>query len=83
MTIELQAGQFGAVDPYAETVRVRILPEMLPETDLQPPAGSEAPAQGLDPYNSDIGATDRRPRKTLDDMRRLSEAIKRNRSGSK
>jgi len=52
---------------------------------LQQHAGSEPPVRSFDPYNTDIGAltVDRGPRKTLDDMRRLSEAIMRNRRRSK
>ena len=81
MTTELQAGESGAVDSCAETVRVRVLPEAV----LQQHASGQAPQRSFDPYNTDIGAlaVGQRPRKTLDDMRRLSEAIMRNRRGSK
>ena len=83
MTTELDAGESGATDACAETVRVRVLPE----SALQQLGGSEAglsgvlPPGGFDPYCSDLGATATgpTPRRTLDDMRRLSEAIVRNR----
>jgi hypothetical protein len=54
-------------------------------TGLQQPARSEAPVRSFDPYSTDIGALTARPRprRTLDDMRRLSEAILRNRHCSK
>jgi hypothetical protein len=81
MTNQFQTGEPGAGDSYAETVRIRVLPE----SALQQDAGSEPTVRSFDPYNTDIGAVtvDRRPRKTLDDMRRLSEAIVRNRRYSK
>ena len=81
MTNQFQTGESGAVDATAETVRIRVLPE----SALQERACSEPPVRGFDPYNTDIGAitVDRKPRKTLDDMRRLSEAIVRNRRYSK
>jgi hypothetical protein len=66
------------VDSYADTVRIRILPESM----LQEEAPiSETPARSFDPYSTDLGAltTRPKPRRTLDDMRRLSEAIVRNR----
>ena len=71
----------GTVEVWIETVRVRVLSE----ADLQERAGSEAPDEapvpGFDPYNTDITASQvgPRPRRNLDDMRRLSEAIVRNR----
>jgi hypothetical protein len=76
MATELQAGDPGVVDSYADTVRIRVLPE----SALQR-ASSEAPERAFDPYSSDIGALKVRPkpRRTLDDMRRLSAAIVRNR----
>jgi hypothetical protein len=70
----------GTVEVWVETVRVRVLSE----ADLQERA-SEAPdearAPSFDPYNTDIAALEigPRPRRNLDDMRRLSEAIVRNR----
>jgi hypothetical protein len=81
MTTELQAGESGTVDSCVETVRVRVLPESI----LHERAGGQAPQRSFDPYNTDVRApgVDRRPRKTLDDMRRLSEAIIRNRLCSK
>jgi hypothetical protein len=68
------AGEAGTVDPYCDTVRIRVLPESM----LQEGANSSAPAPSFDPYSTDIAAQVReRPRRTLDDMRRLSEQIKR------
>jgi hypothetical protein len=77
----LQAEEPGLVDSYADTVRIRVLPESL----LQQPPGSEPAARSFDPYSTDLGAqtTRPKPRRTLDDMRRLSEAIVRNRRASK
>jgi hypothetical protein len=59
------------------TVRVRVLPESL----LLARPGSELPARSFDPYRTDNGALTAppQPRRTLDDMRRLSETIVRNR----
>ncbi|HEX8782655.1 MAG TPA: hypothetical protein VF764_04740 [Steroidobacteraceae bacterium] len=81
MTTEFQAEGLGMADPSADTVRIRVLPESL----LQARPGSEPPARSFDPYSTDNGALTARakPRRTLDDMRRLSEAIVRNRRGSK
>jgi len=66
-------------DACADTVRIRVLPD----SESQQRAASDAP--GFDPYCTDIGALTARPkpRRTLDDMRRLSEAIVRNRLRSK
>ena len=77
MTTEFQAEGLGMADPYADTVRIRILPESL----LQARPGSERPARSFDPYSTDNDAptAPAKPRRTLDDMRRLSEAIVRNR----
>jgi hypothetical protein len=68
----------GSVDPYADTVRIRVLPQSM----LQGGATSAVPAPGFDPYSTDIGAqaVHETLRRTLDDMRRLSEAIKRTRT---
>jgi hypothetical protein len=68
-------------DPAAETVRIRVLPESL----LEARPGSELPARSFDPYSTDHGALTAppKPRRTLDDMRQLSEAIVRNRRRSK
>jgi hypothetical protein len=73
MTTALQTDEPDVVDSCAETVRVRVLPE----TAFPQCACSEAPAPGFDPYSSEIGALTARPRhrRTLDDMRRLSEEI--------
>jgi hypothetical protein len=68
------AGDADTVDPYCDTVRIRVLPESM----LQEGAQSSAPSPSFDPYSTDIAAQVReRPRRTLDDMRRLSEQIKR------
>ncbi len=77
MTNELQAEEPGTMDSCAETVRIRVLPE----SALQQRGSSAAPLRSFDPYSSDTGALPARPRprRTLDDMRRLSEAIMRNR----
>jgi hypothetical protein len=75
----------GTVEVWIETVRVRVLSE----ADLQERASSEAPDEApipsFDPYNTDINALQvgPRPRRNLDDMRRLSEAIVRNRINPK
>ena len=81
MTTGLQAEEPGIVDAYTDTVRILILPEAV----LEPRSSGEAPARGFDPYCTDIGALNAppRPRRTLDDMRRLSEAIVRNRRAAK
>ena len=73
MTSEFRVEELGMVDPWADTVRARVLPESL----LQPRPGIEPPVPGFDPYSTDSGALTARPkpRRTLDDMRRLSEAI--------
>ena len=78
MMTGLDAEEPGMVDSYADTVRIRILPESLLQ---EPPCSSETPARSFDPYSTDLGALTARtkPRRTLDDMRRLSEAIVRNR----
>ena len=77
MRTGLQAEELGMVDPFADTVRVRVLPESL----LPQSPSSEPLARGFDPYSTDLGAQAARPkpRRNLDDMRRLSEAIVRNR----
>lgn len=73
--------EFGTVDSYTDTVRIRILPEACE----QPSACIDSPQRGFDPYSTDVGALSdcERPRRTLDDMRRLSEAIVRNRLRAK
>jgi hypothetical protein len=77
MTTGLLSEEPGVVDPCADTVRIRVLPE----SALQEPTCSEVPERSFDPYSTDTGALTARPqpRRTLDDMRRLSEAIVRNR----
>jgi hypothetical protein len=81
MTTEFQSGESALVDPYAETVRIRVLPE----SALQEPARDEAPEVGFDPYSTGLEAQRAAPkrRRTLDDMRRLSEAIVRTRVSAK
>ena len=73
--------ELGMVDAYADTVRIRVLPE---SASQQPPQGEES-GRSFDPYSTDVRAPSERvkPRRTLDDMRRLSEAIVRNRLRSK
>ena len=81
MTTGLPVEEPGMADSYADTVRVRVLPE----SALQHDVPSETPTPSFDPYSSETGALTVRPqlRRTLDDMRRLSEAILRNRLGAK
>jgi hypothetical protein len=81
MTTGVQAEEAGIVDAYTDTVRILILPESV----VEPRTHSEAPARSFDPYSTDIGALKARPkaRRTLDDMRRLSETIVRNRCRTK
>lgn len=74
----------GTVEVWVETVRVRVLSEAdLQERASEAPdaAPDEARVPSFDPYNTDIAALEigPRPRRNLDDMRRLSEAIVRNR----
>jgi hypothetical protein len=80
MTTELEGGESVVTDSCAETVRVRILPESAVQ-QLSAEPSEESPVLGFDPYSSDLGArgVSSGPRRTLDDMRRLSEAIGRNR----
>ena len=81
MTTGWQAEEPEMLDACADTVRVRVLPE----SDSNECADGEAPVPGFDPYSSGIPAPSARPkpRRTLDDMRRLSEAIVRSRPGPK
>jgi hypothetical protein len=81
MTSDFQAGESGTVETYVETVRIRILPD----SAVEPRATSEVPGCSFDPYNTNVGALAAapRPRRSLDDMRRLSEAIDRNRLRAK
>ncbi|HVN45687.1 MAG TPA: hypothetical protein VMT66_10685 [Steroidobacteraceae bacterium] len=75
---EFEAEEPVVADAYADTVRIRVLPE-----SAVPPGANSVPAPSFDPYSTDLrAATPRRPRRTLDDMRRLSEAIVRNRRQS-
>jgi hypothetical protein len=69
--------ELGTVDSHADTVRIRILPEACEQQS----ACIDSPQRGFDPYSTDVGALSERarPRRTLDDMRRLSEAIVRDR----
>ena len=68
-------------ESYDDTVRIRVLPTSAVQQDV----GAEAPERGFDPYSNDVGAVSAHPsrRRTLDDMRRLSEAILRNRRAAK
>ncbi|HUN25260.1 MAG TPA: hypothetical protein VMU67_03060 [Steroidobacteraceae bacterium] len=65
-------------DSLHDTVRIPLLAE------LQQKFLNETAADiGVDPYQSDgphCGIRERTPRRTLDDMRRLSESIKRARA---
>jgi hypothetical protein len=81
MTTELQPPGPGVVESDAETVRVRVLPE----SAIEQPDGGGALVRGFDPYSTDIGALRKqtKPRRTLDDMRRLSETILRNRRNAR
>jgi len=81
MTTGLQAEEPGIVDAYTDTVRILVLPESV----MEPCSRSDAPVRSFDPYSTDIGALSPRPkhRRTLDDMRRLSEAIVLNRRRAK
>ena len=81
MASELRTAESDSVDAYDETVRVRVLPQSV----LEQRGCGELAERSFDPYNTDVGALTIRPkpRKTLDDMRRLSEAIVRNRRSSK
>jgi hypothetical protein len=61
-------------DPNAETVRMRVL-DRLPRSFV----ADVDDDTGRNPYDSDryaLPVQDSPPRRTLDDMRRLSEAIK-------
>ena len=75
-----QSEELGTADANADTVRIRILPEAAAEQ-----IDADSPQRGFDPYSTDIGALRERarPRRTLDDMRRLSEMILRNRLRAK
>lgn len=66
---------------YDETVRIRVLPESATQQDVR----DEAPERGCDPYSNEVGASSAQPsrRRTLDDMRRLSEEILRNRRSAR
>jgi len=68
-------------ESYDDTVRIRVLPASAMQQDV----GDQAPERGFDPYSNDVGAVSAQPsrRRTLDDMRRLSEAILRNRRAAK
>ena len=81
MTTELQVEEPEVVDLCADTVRMRVLPESALPADV----GSHAAAPSFDPYRSGTAAPAVRPtpRRTLDDMRRLSAAIVRSRLAAK
>jgi hypothetical protein len=68
-------------ESYDETVRIRVLPESAMQQDVR----DEAPERGFDPYSNDVGALSAQPsrRRTLDDMRRLSAEILRNRRSAR
>jgi hypothetical protein len=65
----------GVFSRDVDTVQVKKLQE---EASLElPPAPA---AEGFDPYSRDTaGGAAQKPRRTLDDMRKLSEEIKKNR----
>ncbi len=77
MTTGFQAEEPDVMDSCADTVRIRVLPE----SALQERTRSATPVRSFDPYSSGTAAVPvrPRPRRTLDDMRRLSEAILRKR----
>jgi len=79
MTNELH--DTSTVEVWAETVRVRVLAE----SELEEGTAEEAPAPSFDPYNTNVSVlvAGPKPRRSLDDMRRLSEAIVRNRLKTK
>jgi hypothetical protein len=81
MTTVFQLEDAGSGDPFFQGVRIRV------RTDnaLQQRGSSEATAQTFDPDSTGIQTVTLRARPywTLDAMRRLSEAITRNRPGSK
>lgn len=76
MTTRLQVEKPDAVDSCADTVRIRVLAESAVQQ-----SDSQVPVPSFDPYSTGIAALSVRPRsrRTLDDMRRLSEAILRSR----
>jgi hypothetical protein len=68
----------GACDPYADTVRIPV-----PEEFRRELAAVMAEDSGCNPYDSSgKNAIVPAPRRTLDDMRRLSYLIKLSRRGS-
>jgi len=74
-------------ESYDDTVRIRVLPEsaMLRYMPAAVPERDQATERGFDPYSNDVGALSAQPsrRRTLDDMRRLSEEILRNRRSAR
>jgi hypothetical protein len=68
------------LEPCSDTVLVRVVSESVP----QQCADEAVSARGFDPYSTNIGAlaVPKTSRRTLDDMRRLSEQIKRNRASA-
>ena len=81
MTTGSYAVDPGMAEACADTVRIRVLPREA----LGEPAQDDSCGRGFDPYSTDVGAASerQRPRRTLDDMRRLSEAIVRKRLSMK
>jgi hypothetical protein len=81
MTTVFQLEDARSGDPFFQTVRIRILTE----NALQQRGSSEATAQTFDPDSTGIQTVTLRARPywTLDAMRRLSEAITRQRPCSK
>ena len=53
MTTGLHAEEPGMVDSYADTVRIRVLPESVLQ---EQPTICETPARSFDPYSTDLGA---------------------------
>ena len=81
MTSGSNAGSPGNPEPGCDTVLVRVISESAPE----PGADDTVSERGFDPYSTDVRAlaVPKPPRRTLDDMRRLSEQIKRSRAGTR
>jgi len=71
-------------EPDSEERSITALVSATPESMLQQRVADAMSSRGYDPYSTNIGAVAvaKTPRRTLDDMRRLSEQIKRMRACS-